>query len=73
MFHELLAVLLGKRWGEKKTNPKSPESKDNNDEVHSVGQEHEHIDVCHSAVLRVDQVVEELADGDVDLKGAARK
>ena len=55
------------------TNPKSPESKDNNDEVHSVSQEHEHIDVCHSAVLGVDQVIEELTDRDIDLKGTEWK
>lgn len=68
--------LFSRIWWEKKccdTNPKSPESKDNNDEVHSVGQEHEHVDVCHSAVLRVDQVIKELTDGNVNLKGAASK
>lgn len=49
------------------TYPKSPEAKDNDDEVHSVGQEHQHIHVSHSTVVWVDEVIEELPNGYIDL------
>jgi hypothetical protein len=59
-----------RRPGLYQTYPKSPEAEDDDDKVNSVGQEHEHIHVCHSTVLWVDQVVEELTDGDVDLQSS---
>lgn len=54
------------------THSKSCEAKDNDDEVHRVSQEHQHIDVCHRTVVRVDQVVKELANGEVDLQSSAQ-
>ena len=49
------------------TYTKRPESKHDDDEVDGVSEEHQHIDVCHCAVLRMDQVIEELPHGQVDL------
>lgn len=54
------------RWSS--TNPESPKSENDDDEVDRVGQEHEHVDVGHGAVLRVDQVIEELPNGNVDIQ-----
>lgn len=54
------------------TYPKGPKAEDNDDEVHSVSQEHEHIHVSHGAIVRVDEVVKELFDGHVDLQRPAR-
>lgn len=39
-----------------------PEAKDDNDEVHSVSEEHEDVDVSDSAVLGLDQSSEELME-----------
>lgn len=50
------------------THPEGPKSENDDDEVDRVGQKHEHVDVRHSAVLRVDQVIEELPDGNVDVQ-----
>lgn len=55
------------------TYPEGPEAKDNDDKVHGVGQEHEHVHVGHSAVVGVDEVVEELPDGHVDLQSPGRQ
>lgn len=49
------------------THTKGPESKHNDDEVDGVGQEHQNVHVCDSTVLWMDEVVEELPDGNVDL------
>lgn len=57
----------------KKTYAKRPESKHDDDEVDRVGEEHQHVDVCDCAVLRVDQVMEELPHGKVDLHEPAEK
>lgn len=54
-----------------KTYAKSPESKHDDDEVHGISEEHEHVDVSDSTVFRVDQVVEELADGQVEFHSSA--
>ena len=40
------------------------------DEVDNVDEEHEGVDVAHRAVLRVDDVIEELPDGKVDVQSA---
>lgn len=48
------------------TYTKRPEPEHNDDEVDGVGEEHQHVDVRHGAVLRMDQVEEELPDGKVD-------
>lgn len=53
--------------------PKSPEAEDNDDEVNGVCQEHEDVDVGHCAVLRMDEVVEELANREVDLSSSEKK
>lgn len=52
-----------------RTYPKSRKTEEDDDEVDGVGQEYEHIDICQSAVLWMDQVVEELTNGQVDLHG----
>lgn len=49
------------------TYPKGPEAEDDDDEVHSVGQEHQHIHISHSTVVWVDEVIEELPNGYIDL------
>ena len=49
--------------------PEGPEAKDNGDEVHGVHQKHKHIHVGDGAVVRVDEVVEELPDGHIKLHG----
>lgn len=49
------------------TYTKRPESKHDDDEVDCVSEEHQHVDVCDGAVVRVDQVIEKLSDGKVDL------
>ena len=54
------------------TYAESPESEHDDDEVYGVGEEHEHVDVGHGTVLRVDQVVEELADGLVEIHASAK-
>lgn len=56
-----------------KTYTKGPEPKDNDDKVHSVGEEHQHVDVCDSTVLRMDQVIEELLHGKIDLQKPAER
>lgn len=53
--------------------PKSPESKNDNDEVNGVSEKHQHVDVGHCAVLGVNQVVEKLTNGRVDLKSPGKK
>lgn len=53
------------------THSKSCEAKDNDDEVHRVSKEHQHIDVCYSTVVWVDQVVKKLANREVDLQSPA--
>lgn len=50
-----------------KTYTEGPESKHDDDEVDGVGQEHQHVDVGDGAVLGMDQVVEELSHGKVDV------
>lgn len=56
-----------------KTYTKRPESKHDDDEVDCVSEEHQHIDVCDCAVLRVDQVVEKLPHGKVQLQKPVKK
>ena len=46
-------------WNLKLSHPKSPESKDDDDEVDDVGEEHERIDVSGSLILRVEDTPEE--------------
>lgn len=48
------------------TYPKSPETKDNDDEIDNVGQEHENIDISGRSVLGVQNVTEEAPQGLVD-------
>lgn len=49
------------------THPKGGVSKHNDDEVDCVSKKHQHVDVRDCAVLWVDQVMEELPHGKVDL------
>lgn len=53
--------------------PESCEAKDDDDEVNGVCQEHEHVDVGHCAVLRMDKVVEELTNRQVDFFSSDKK
>lgn len=53
--------------------PEGGVSKDDDDEVDGVGQKHQHVDVSDCAVLWVDQVMEELLHGKVDLQEPAKK
>uniref|UniRef100_A0A0E9QCW6 Uncharacterized protein n=1 Tax=Anguilla anguilla TaxID=7936 RepID=A0A0E9QCW6_ANGAN len=53
--------------------PKAQKTEHGDDEVNRVGKEHQHIDVRHSTVLRVNQVVEELPNGVVDLQGPRKE
>lgn len=55
------------------TYSKGPESKHNDDEVNRVSKEHQHIDVRDGAVLRMDQIMEELPHREVDLHEATTK
>lgn len=55
------------------TYPEGPKAKDDDDEVNSVSQEHKHIYVGHGAVVRVDEVVEELSDGHIYLQSPAKQ
>lgn len=64
-FHILSCHMKSQRSS---THPEGPKSENDDDEVDRVGQKHEHVDVRHSAVLRVDQVIEELPDGNVDVQ-----
>lgn len=50
------------------TYPKSPKPKHNDDEVHSICEEHQHINISHSTVFRVNEIVEKLSDGHIYLK-----
>lgn len=54
------------------TYPEGPKAKDDDDEVHSVSQEHKHIYVGHGTVVWVDEVVEELSDGHIYLQSPAK-
>lgn len=56
-------------WPRSPTYPKGPEAEDNDDEVHGVRQEHKHVHVSDGTVVGVDEVVEELPDGHVELQG----
>lgn len=58
------------QWFDSATYSKGRESKDNDHEVNCVSEEHQHIDVCDGAVLRMDQIVEELFHRKVDLHEA---
>lgn len=50
--------------------PESPEAEDDDDEVHGICQEHEDVDIGHCAVLRMDEVKEELPNREVDLSSS---
>ena len=56
-------------WSQSPDYPEGSEAKDNDDEVHGVHQKHKHIHVGDGAVVRVDEVVEELPDGHIKLDG----
>lgn len=56
-------------WPRSPTYPEGPEAKDNDDEVHGVCREHKHIHVGNGALVRVDEVIEELPDGHIELQG----
>ena len=76
--HQILLIVSGERNDfnlilNVKTYTKRPESKHNDDEVDCVGEEHHHIDVCDGAVLWMDQVMEELPHGKIDLHEPAEK
>lgn len=53
-------------WGPRSTYPKGPETKDDDDEVDDVSQEHERIDICGCSVLGVQDVMEETPQGLID-------
>lgn len=75
MLEKIPILLKKKKTVEKRKNetvenlkyPESPEAKDNDDKVNGVCQEHEDIDISHCAVLRMDEVIEELTNREVDL------
>lgn len=50
------------------TYPKSPKSKYNDDEVHSICEEHQHIHISHCTVVWMNKIVEKLSDGHIHLK-----
>lgn len=56
-----------KTWLWNQTHPKGRVSKHDDDKVNGVSKKHEHVDVCDCAVLWVDQIMEELPHGKVDL------
>lgn len=64
-------MLLRYWWNQ--TYTEGPEPKYDDDKVDRVGKKHQHVDVCDCAVLWVDQVMEELPHGKVDLHEPARK
>lgn len=43
--------------------PKSPITKDNNNKVYNINQEHQSIDITDRAVLGMDDVIKKLPDG----------
>lgn len=53
--------------------PEGPEAKDDDDEVDGVSQEHEDVDVCDGAVLRLYQSSEELTDRTADRHTSRRQ
>lgn len=61
-------ILRSSFTAELKTYTKGPESKHDDDEVDRVGEEHQHIDVRDRAVLWVNQVIEKLLHGQVDIQ-----
>lgn len=63
------SLIPAVRWPWFPTYPEGPEAEDNDDEVHGVRQEHKHVHVGDGAVVGVDEVVEELPDGHVELQG----
>lgn len=56
-------------WGLRSTYPKSPKTKDDDDDVDNVGQKHEGIDVGGRPVLGVQNVMEETPQGLVKALG----
>lgn len=58
---------------QRKTHAKSPESKNNDDEINRVGQKHEDVNVSHSAVFWVNEVIEELTNRNVDLQDSVHR
>lgn len=56
-------------WGLRSTYPKSPKTKDDDDDVDNIGQEHEGVDVGGRPVLCVQNVMEETLQGLVEALG----
>lgn len=50
--------------------PKGPVSIYGHDEIDDINKKHEGVDVTHGAVVRVDDVIEELPDGEIDVKSS---
>ena len=71
--HRTASLVPGVQWPWSPTYPKGPEAEDDDDKVDGVCQEHEHVHVGHGAVVGVDEVVEELSDGHVELQGPVRQ
>ena len=67
--HRTASLIPAVWWPRSPTYPEGPEAEDNDDEVHSVRQEHKHVHIGDGAVVGVDEVVEELPDGHVELQG----
>lgn len=61
----------GPRWSTSYS--KGPEAEDDDDEVHGVGEEHQHVDVGDGAVLGLDQRPEEVEERPVESKAPAHR
>ena len=50
------------------TYPESPKTKHNDDEVHCICEEHQHIYISHSTVVWMNKIVEKLSDRHIHLE-----
>lgn len=55
------------------THPKCPVAIDSDNEVDHINEKHDGVHVTHGAVFRMDDVVEKLSNGQVNVKGTGRR
>lgn len=55
------------------THPKCPVAIDSDDKVDNINEEHDGVHVTHGAVFRMDDVVEKLSNGQVNVKGTGKE
>lgn len=53
--------------------PKGPISIYGHDEIDDINKKHEGVDVTHRTVIRVDNVIEELSYGEINVKSSVKK